>query len=102
MRLPAPGTLQLEQHLAAFDLVHDISEAPVTAGASDLDLRHDRHVGPPQRARASSRSITATKRSSGCAPESSSPLMKNAGVPVTPSRVPSSTSFCTAAAWVPA
>jgi hypothetical protein len=43
--------------------------------------------------RANSSSITRTNASSGCAPESTRPLMKNVGVPVTSSRLASSTSF---------
>src|SRR5437867_13421290 len=95
MRLSASRTLQLEQYLAAFHLVHNIGEPPVTPSASDLDLRDGRHVGPPYRARASSRSTKRTKLSIGWAPEISSPLMKKAGVPLTPRRPPSSMSFCT-------
>src|SRR5207248_8837103 len=53
------------------------------------------------RARASSSSITRVKLSSGWAPETSRPLMQKAGVPVTPARVPSSSSCCTVAWYLP-
>jgi hypothetical protein len=38
MGLPAPGTFQLDQDLAGFDLVDEIREAPIALGAADLDL----------------------------------------------------------------
>src|SRR5712691_578487 len=64
--------------------------------ATSLDESNITH-----RARARSSSITRVKLSNGWAPATSRPLMQKAGVPVTPARVPSSTSCCTVAWYVP-
>jgi hypothetical protein len=56
-----------------------------------------------QRARDCSKSPRGlrTKTSRGWAPESGRPFTKTVGVPVTPSRTPSSKSRCTAGRWTP-
>jgi hypothetical protein len=69
---------------------------PWTATASGVLLQNVFY-----RAHASSSSMTRVKVSSGWAPETSRPLMKKAGVPVTPARVPSSMSCCTVVWYVP-
>src|SRR5215510_13983093 len=56
----------------------------------------------PEATPASSCSINLVKASRGWAPVNVRPLTKKAGVPVIPSRLPSSRSHCTAALWVSA
>src|SRR5438552_12159895 len=46
-------------------------------------------------------SIASWKALKGCAPERNRPFTTNAGVPFTPTRLPSATSLPTAAAYVP-
>src|SRR5262245_33926143 len=48
MGVAAPWTLQLEDDLARFDLVHEIGKSPVTSGASHLSLENVRHRIPPR------------------------------------------------------
>ena len=55
--------------------------------------RRGRYDGLAPRLFASSSSITSLNFSNGCAPESMRPLMKNAGVPVTPTSLPSAMSL---------
>jgi len=52
-------------------------------------------------ARANSSSMTREKALTGWAPDRCRPLMKNAGVPVTPARAPSSMSFWIAFWYLP-
>jgi hypothetical protein len=47
VRLSAARTLQLENDLTGFELVHDIGQSSVTSQASDLDLRHRRSPRNP-------------------------------------------------------
>jgi hypothetical protein len=45
--LAAPWTLQLEDDLAGFDLVHEVCKSPVTSGASHLSLENVHPVPSP-------------------------------------------------------
>src|SRR5207302_1547963 len=69
---------------------------------SPKELHDTEMARRPHRARANSSWITLPKLSSDWTPTSSRPLIKKVGVPVTPTtRVPSSTSCCTAVWYVP-
>lgn len=75
-------------------LVLDPNERPPS---KDLQEEQHSHRVTIQGKKIIASGMMRTKFSRGWAPESSQPLMKKTGVPVTPARVPSSTSFCTTA-----